>query len=241
MTFNRELLQILCPYGEWPHSQGMQIVDEEAASRMKSAAKYSAAFTRGIPIYIGHPDEGGSGKKIRTVGRIKKICATEGGIAVLANYDEGTFRKIESGKLKAMSPRWQMEKLENGKYRPVRLISAGLTNNPNIPESGKIICATNARREKAVGDMTARVKNIARKYGDTLGKLKTCAQKASEIGRSLGDTAVADRIAALHVNSAGPKSREKSVREIGMRALERSRRTGEPYTKSFAAVRRELA
>ena len=38
-----------------------------------------------------------------------------------------------------MSPRWEMQSLGNGMYRPVRLVSVGLTNNPNIKGCGIII------------------------------------------------------------------------------------------------------
>ena len=239
MAFNREIVQVLCPYGEWPHSQGMQLVDEEAAVKMKKSARFSGTFSLGIPIYIGHPDEAGSRRKARTVGRIKKICATDGGIAVVANYDDDTFKKIENGKLKAMSPRWQMEKLPDGKYRPIRLISAGLTNNPNIPGSGKVISASAPKENKAAKELASCVKTLSEKYGRTLQTLKNCSKKAEELKLSIDESVVAERIATL--GKGPPKTeRRKTVRELGMMAHERSRRTGEAYTKCFAALRKEF-
>ena len=38
MKFDREILQVLCPYGKWRHAKGMQIVDEESAKKMGRAA-----------------------------------------------------------------------------------------------------------------------------------------------------------------------------------------------------------
>ncbi len=238
MTFNREIVQVLCPYGEWPHSQGMQLVDEEAAAKMKKSARFAGTFSLGIPIYIGHPDEAGSRQRARTVGRIKKICSTDGGIAVVASYDDDTFKKIKSGKLKAMSPRWQMEKLPDGKYRPIRLISAGLTNNPNIPGSGKIISAAAPKKNETAKELASCVKTLSEKYGRTLQTLKNCAKKAEDLKLSIDESVVAERIATLKKDSPKPE-RRRTVRELGMMALERSRRTGEAYTKSFAAVRKE--
>ena len=57
MKSDRELLQVLCPFGEWPPAKGMQVVDEESARKMKRAAAWSAAV--GIPIYVGQPDDEG--------------------------------------------------------------------------------------------------------------------------------------------------------------------------------------
>lgn len=135
MKSDRELLQVLCPFGEWPHAKGMQVVDEESARKMKRAAAWSAAV--GIPIYVGHPDD--EGIRAEAVGRIKRICPTNDGIAVVAAYPQKTYEKIVRGEFSAMSPRWRMQKLGDGRYRPVKLLSVGLTNNPNISESGKIL------------------------------------------------------------------------------------------------------
>ena len=55
---------------------------------------------------------------------------------------------------------------------------------------------------------------------------------------SIDESVVAERIATLKKDSPKPE-RRRTVRELGMMALERSRRTGEAYTKSFAAVRKE--
>lgn len=140
MNFDTELLQVLCPFGEWNHPKGMQLVDEKSARRMKLAAMFSFSD---IPVYVGHPEE--RNIKSKSVGRIKKICRTKGGIVVVVEYSRKAYDDVLTGKLRAMSPRWEMEKLCDGKYRPVKLLSVGLTNNPNIPESDRIIEATSMR------------------------------------------------------------------------------------------------
>ena len=56
-NFNIGLAQILCPYGNWHHSQGMQKVDSVSLRKMQIASRFSMLIGAGIPIYIGHPDE----------------------------------------------------------------------------------------------------------------------------------------------------------------------------------------
>lgn len=114
MKSDRELLQVLCPFGEWPHAKGMQVVDEESARKMKRAAAWSAAV--GIPIYVGHPDD--EGIRAEAVGRIKRICPTNDGIAVVAAYPQKTYEKIVRGEFSAMSPRWRMQKLGDRQIPP---------------------------------------------------------------------------------------------------------------------------
>ena len=135
MIYNRELLQVLCPFGIWNHPRGKQLIDEKSAQKMKNAEMF---LFRKIPIFVGHPDENINVKAI-VVGWIKEICITKGGIAILAAYSQKAYDDILSGKLRAMSPRWKMERISGGVFRPVDLLSIGLTNEPNIPSSGKII------------------------------------------------------------------------------------------------------
>ena len=70
MKRDRELLQILCPFGEWPHRKGLQIVDEQSAEMMKRNVSWLPMS--GIPIYIGHPDDDKQCGKTAAVGRVKK-------------------------------------------------------------------------------------------------------------------------------------------------------------------------
>ena len=137
-----EILQLLCPFGNWPHPRGMQVVDETAAKKMRKNFLWSfARIFGGLPIYIGHPDDGGKRPELRPVGRIERICITPQGIAICARYAGDAFFKIANSGLRSLSARWQMQDLGGGFFRPVRLISAGLTDSPNIPQSGGILAA----------------------------------------------------------------------------------------------------
>ena len=157
MKFEKSIVQILSPYGEWPHKLGMQLVDERSLEKMKRAARFSTLVGCGIPIFIGHPDESPRSKAV-PVGKISRIFGLGDGIAVEAKYSDEAFRKISEGKLKSMWPRWGMEKLPDGKFRPVKLISAGLTNNPNIPDSGRIVKSREDAATKARS--SAKIKEI---------------------------------------------------------------------------------
>ena len=85
MKFNRELVQVLCPYGEWRHSRGMQVVDFESARRMKRSMgifRYLGA----IPIYMGHPDDypgGGKNTCRQDCGNFSHIRCNSGSSKIL--------------------------------------------------------------------------------------------------------------------------------------------------------------
>ena len=225
MKSDRELLQVLCPFGEWPHAKGMQVVDEESARKMKRAAAWSAAV--GIPIYVGHPDD--EGIRAKAVGRIKRICPTNDGIAVVAAYPQKTYEKIVRGDFSAMSPRWRMQKLGDGRYRPVKLLSVGLTNNPNISESGKIL----GFGGRGLAQTAERSRAAMAKMGKLAEEIEICAEKAESLRKSAAAATISERLAARK------NADERPERRLAELALERSRRLGEPYTKSFAAVKKQ--
>ncbi len=232
MTYNSELLQVLCPFGNWTHSKGMQIVDEIAAEKMTRNSE--KILSRKIPIYMGHPDDNPSRLKLSPVGFVKKICQTKGGIAVVSRYAKDAFEKIRAGKIRAMSPRWQMELLSDGTYRPIRLISIGLTNNPNIPDSGRIIKVEN--NSDALNSTKRSIALLEEKTRCLENATRECSRKAQEIENTAKAVAVSTR-----VESGKQKNREKNFNHaISAIALERSKRLGLPYTKCFAALRKEM-
>jgi len=238
MKFDKEIVQILCPYGEWPHPRGMQVVDEVSARKMRGAA--ASIFSGRIPIFVGHPDDSPKASKAEPVGYVKKICLTSGGIAIVSNYGDGAFKKIESGELRALSPRWQMENVGGGKFRPVRLISAGLTNNPNIPSSGRIVTAS--ERTEILEGAKGLAEKVSRKCSKALEAAAACAKRAGEIEDGARAAAVSLRVVGTNGNEGGTRQRAEkpSAGKLAELAAERSKRLGEPYTKSFASLRREL-
>ncbi len=234
MKFDREILQVLCPFGEWKHARGMQVVDEESARLMKRAASWSPISS--IPIYIGHPDDSPSKKKPKAVGRIKRICLTKDGIAVVAMYSEESYQKVVNGTFVAMSPRWQMTHIKDEKFRPVKLISVGLTNNPNIPESGRIL--------KVTKDDLSKTASIAKQTNERLDKclmkIRNISNDANNTRKQIDVIKISERISQRTTEQKSSTERKIDSRRMANIARERSERLGEPYTKSFAYVKNQI-
>ncbi len=236
MKFDKEILQVLCPFGEWKHTRGMQVVDEESARLMKRAANWSPMSS--IPIYVGHPDDFPSKKRPKAVGKIKRICMAKDGIAVLAAYSEESYKQVISGALSAMSPRWQMSSIGDGKYRPIKLISVGLTNNPNIPDSGRIL---NASKSEITSESTANiVKQTNQRLKTCLSKIRNIANDAKKTRKHIDSLKISERISKRTPTQKSVIERKKDIARICDIARERSERLGEPYTKSFAYAKKQI-
>lgn len=139
-------------YGEYPQNVPgagdiVQVVDREAADLLAANFRQYAGldvFFRGVPVYEGHPDDPtwlaqNPGHKTSAVARIKTIEAGEDGIYVteVFNSDGVAMLSGEAPRYSGHSPRWKLMPVP-GKpkhYRPALLMSDGLTNTPNIPDS----------------------------------------------------------------------------------------------------------
>lgn len=101
-------------------------------------AKLKGIFAAKVPIYENsHPDETSMSKdelKSLEVGFVKDLILADNVILMVSKYKKKAYREIKNGR--KLSPRWEMESLNNGEYRPIRLISVGLTGIPNIKECG---------------------------------------------------------------------------------------------------------
>lgn len=129
-------VQILARLGNHPHPRGMQVLDKKSFKKMR--AKLRGIFAAKVPIYENnHPDETPMPKdelKSLEVGFVKDLILADNVILMVSKYKKNAYREIKNGR--KLSPRWEMEPLNNGEYRPIRLISVGLSDIPNIKESG---------------------------------------------------------------------------------------------------------
>lgn len=129
-------VQILARLGKHPHPRGMQVLDKRSFKEMR--AKLRWIFATKVPIYENnHPDEIPMPKdelKSLEVGFVKDLILTDNVILMVSKYKKKAYREIKNGR--KLSPRWKMESLNNGEYRPIRLISVGITDIPNIKECG---------------------------------------------------------------------------------------------------------
>jgi hypothetical protein len=131
----------LVDYGEYPHRLGMQVVDRSACEHMakhfSSLCQRLARRFRGVPIFIGHPDDpnyrGQAGHgDTRAYGWVKFLEAREDGLWVYPRWSQPGRDLLENAHFKFFSPRWELVPLGGDRFSPKQLISIGFTNHPNI-------------------------------------------------------------------------------------------------------------
>ena len=134
---------LLAPLGDHPHEQGLQRVDAEALRRMERAfhsllGRLKRALI-GRALYLGHPDTPELSARYpdgRLYGLIHQLQARAEGLFARITLTEEGLRLVQAG-IRWLSPYWKVEqigKTAEGRplYRPVELISVGLTRRPNI-------------------------------------------------------------------------------------------------------------
>ena len=141
-----------CKYGTYPQEVKdvgiiQQVVDRETAELLASNFRAYAGldvFFKGVPVYEGHPDDPewlakNPGHRATAVARIKSIEPGEDGIYVEEVFNSAGVALLsgEAPSYSGHSPRWKCVPIpaRPGHYRPALLVSDGLTNVPNIPDS----------------------------------------------------------------------------------------------------------
>jgi hypothetical protein len=149
-----DLIRIV-EFGEHPHAKGLQRVTFEVARRLEdqfhSLRGLLARRFGGLPVYVGHPDDpeyaGLPGHSdTRAHGWITDLRARPDGLYGEIRWSQSGRELIENANYKFFSPRWLMRAAGSGIFEPVRLLSVGLTNTPNIP--GEVI----ANEAKGMGE-----------------------------------------------------------------------------------------
>ncbi len=117
----------------------MQVFDRQAAnaivSLFNSAKDRLARLWRGLPIFIGHPDlDPKTYPDHRKYGSIQRLEVRDDGLYAQAKWSRAGREIVNDEQFDFPSPLWNMEPVprEAGAFRPVELISVGLTNRPNI-------------------------------------------------------------------------------------------------------------
>ncbi|MDR2436179.1 MAG: phage protease [Puniceicoccales bacterium] len=134
----------LVPFGQYAHRKGMQVVNAGAAHAMINyfnslRGKLMRKFL-GLPIYIGHPDDrecenAGDGT---VYGRVENLKIRDGALWALLRWTKLGQRLFSGGFLRHLSPRWMMRKISDRIFQPIRLISIGMTNHPNLYGEGDV-------------------------------------------------------------------------------------------------------
>jgi phage I-like protein len=135
---------MLSPIGDYPHAKGVQRVDREAIEQLvlnfNSVLSRLGRFFVGVPFYVGHPDVPGLENSFpdrRAYGWVKELIARTDGLYANVSWSKAGKELIEEGHYRFVSPFWSATRVgAHGNepiYRPEKLISVGLTNNPNLP------------------------------------------------------------------------------------------------------------
>lgn len=93
----------------------------------------------GVPFYVGHPDLPGASELAdrKAYGWVMQLEAREDGLYAHAKWSDAGLDLLKNAHFKYLSPYWEAKEIgsENSRrvFRPVALLSVGLTNQPNIP------------------------------------------------------------------------------------------------------------
>lgn len=148
----------IAPFGDFPgmaliadgrggfkKEKAIQRMDKQAVTNMVNEYAQSrrglSRFIKSRPIYEGHPDVPGYENRYpdkMPKGVFVNLACREDGFYGEPVLTEQGDALIGSKKYRALSGRWDAEDtgiVENGLkiYRPVKFLSAGLTNTPNLP------------------------------------------------------------------------------------------------------------
>ncbi|MDR2664512.1 MAG: phage protease [Puniceicoccales bacterium] len=131
----------LVDYGEYAHRLGVQVVDREGAVAMADRfhslwARLARRF-RGVPVYVGHPDDSEFRGQVghsdtRAYGWVQRLDARENGLWIRVRWSPAGRQLLEGAHYKFLSPRWEMERRDGDRLHPRVLLSVGLTNSPNM-------------------------------------------------------------------------------------------------------------
>ncbi len=182
-----DLIRIV-EYGEHPHPKGLQRVSFAVAQRLeqdfRSLRGRLARRFGGLPVYVGHPDDpdfsGAPGHTdTRAHGWICELRAQPDGLYGLVRWAQSGRELLANANYKFFSPRWLMRGLGEGVFEPVRLLSVGLTNSPNIPGETIANEAPLALGESCVG-VCAPISTGGEVRGAEAAPAMTCAANMPE-------------------------------------------------------------
>ncbi len=185
----------LVEFGEYQHSKGLQIVDVNSVEAMVEyfrslRGKFMRKFI-GLPIYIGHPDDPDYNEfRDKTVyGRIEDMKIENNALWILSRWTEMGKKIFNNKFLRYLSPRWMMKQISDKVFSPIRLISIGLTNHPNlrydntIEHAGELYEINNDNKMLEFVD-SEEVKNDA--VNDLDSNSENCVQDSKNLNNTRG-------------------------------------------------------
>lgn len=122
---------LLAPWGEWPHAQGIdQVLDREAADNL--IAQWVSENRPEILVDFDHASFDPSRASV-AAGWIQDLQARDDGLYIRIRWTDIGDQALRGGRYRYLSALWQITSLSSDRGRPWRLLSVGLTNQPNIP------------------------------------------------------------------------------------------------------------
>ena len=145
LIVNRETFQMptdgwyqLAPLGEFAHAAAgvVQVVDSEACTAMAARFKADAAVANfaGLLVDFDHFSLDGE-RRTEAAGWIVDVAARETGLWANIRWSDVGEAAVKGGRYRFLSPVWARSDcvdLGNGRVRPVRLLNAAVTNDPNL-------------------------------------------------------------------------------------------------------------
>jgi len=122
----------------------VQCIDEQSMTQIANAFAAPVGTQKrwraSVPIYRGHPDFPGMEARYpdkTPLGDVLELDRKESGLWIRPCFGPAAVRAIESGEVRALSARWEAEPAgeKDGQpmFRPIKLLSVGLTPTPNLP------------------------------------------------------------------------------------------------------------
>jgi hypothetical protein len=187
---------MLIPYGDHPHKNGVQRFTREHADSMVSnfngfLSKLGRLFG-GLPVYIGHPDDPAFSNQhtdSKSYAWIMGMEARDDGLALIPKWSKPGEEIVSNAHYKFFSPRWACKPIgqENGKaiLAPIRLISVGLTNIPQIAGIPPLANETIAEGAVPPDKPKETGMELLKKLLALLGLAETCTEEdcLAEIGK----------------------------------------------------------
>jgi hypothetical protein len=145
LILNRDTFQMpedgwyqIAPLGEFPHGAAgvVQIVDKAACDAMANAFRTDAGVPNfaGLLIDFDHFSLDDKSKS-EAAGWITALENRDTGLYATIRWSDVGEECVKGGRYRFLSPVWSRadcEDLGNGRVRPVRLLNAAVTNDPNL-------------------------------------------------------------------------------------------------------------
>ena len=154
----------VAPMGEFAHAQAglTQVVDTEACQEMANrfADEAKALNFAGLLVDFDHFSLDGE-KRSEAAGWITALENRDGGLFAKIRWSDVGEEAVKGGRYRFLSPVWNRADcvdLGGGRVRPVRLLNAAVTNDPNLKgmrplsNSGRIANSVEPRFKWVLGD-----------------------------------------------------------------------------------------